>query len=99
MSKLVAIVAGCDFRPWSGDWVGPLFTPLMTLLTQPFVSQRTEGLMAQITQDDMTVLAALMGAGQSTSVIDWRYSLKEVPQAVAYSETGRARGKIVINVR
>jgi NADPH:quinone reductase-like Zn-dependent oxidoreductase len=31
-------------------------------------------------------------------VIDRRFSLQEAPAAVEYSETGRARGKIVINV-
>jgi NADPH:quinone reductase-like Zn-dependent oxidoreductase len=81
-----------------GDWVGPLFTPVLALLTQPFVSQDLQGIMAELNQKDMDELAALMQAGKLRSVIDRRYSLKEVPQAVAYSESGRARGKIIINV-
>ena len=38
-------------------------------------------------------------AGQVTPVIDRRYTLSGVPDAVRYSESGRARGKIVINVQ
>jgi NADPH:quinone reductase-like Zn-dependent oxidoreductase len=82
-----------------GDWIGPLLTPVMTLLSQPFVSQKLEGLMAGINGEDMIILADLMRAGKLTPVIDRRFSLEEVPQAIAYSETGRARGKIVINIR
>jgi NADPH:quinone reductase-like Zn-dependent oxidoreductase len=81
-----------------GDWVGPLLTPLLTMLTRPFVSQDLQGVLAQLNRKDMDELAALMQAGKLRSVIDRRYSLEEVPQAVAYSESGRARGKIIINV-
>jgi NADPH:quinone reductase-like Zn-dependent oxidoreductase len=83
----------------SGAWVGPLFPPILRLLTQPFVSQELEGILAVLTREDMEILADLMREGKITSVIDRRYSLEDVPQAIAYSETGRARGKIVINIR
>lgn len=81
-----------------GDWVGPFLTPIMTLLTQPFVSQELQGIMARLNHEDLAELAELMKAGKMRSVIDRRYSLTETPQAVAYSESGRARGKIIINV-
>ena len=54
--------------------------------------------MAQLNQEELVELAELMKAGKMRSVIDRRYSLSETPQAVAYSESGRARGKIIINV-
>ena len=38
------------------------------------------------------------GAGKVTPVIDRRYPLSEVPDAVRYLETMRARGKVVITV-
>jgi NADPH:quinone reductase-like Zn-dependent oxidoreductase len=31
-------------------------------------------------------------------VIDRRYTLEQVPEALRYSESGRARGKIIITV-
>lgn len=56
-------------------------------------------LLASLKQDDLRVLGELMQAGEVTPVIDRRYTLSEVPDAVRYSESGRARGKIVINVQ
>lgn len=38
-------------------------------------------------------------AGKVTPVIDRRHTPSEVSDAVRYSESGRARGKIVINVQ
>jgi len=46
----------------------------------------------------LTILGDLMQSGKVTPVIDRRYPLSEVPAAIRYSEEGRARGKIIINV-
>jgi AcrR family transcriptional regulator len=43
-------------------------------------------------------LTELIEAGTVTPVIDRTYPLTEVPEAVGYLETGRARGKVVITV-
>jgi NADPH:quinone reductase-like Zn-dependent oxidoreductase len=40
-----------------------------------------------------------MEAGKVTPVVDRRYDLREVPQAIHYLEQGHARGKIVITVQ
>jgi NADPH:quinone reductase-like Zn-dependent oxidoreductase len=40
----------------------------------------------------------MMESGQVTPVIDRRYSLAQVPEAIRYLEKGRARGKVVIDV-
>jgi NADPH:quinone reductase-like Zn-dependent oxidoreductase len=81
-----------------GDWVGPFLSPILAMLTQPFVSQNLQGIMAKLNQEELVELAELMKVGKMRSVIDRRYSLAETPQAVAYSESGRARGKIIISV-
>ena len=39
-----------------------------------------------------------MQAGKVTPVIDRRYALREVPEAIRYLESGRARGKVIINI-
>ena len=39
-----------------------------------------------------------MQAGDVTPVIDRHYPLKEVAAAIRYSEEGRARGKIIIDI-
>jgi len=40
----------------------------------------------------------LMEAGKVTPVIDRRYALSEVPEAIAYLEEGHARGKVIITL-
>jgi NADPH:quinone reductase-like Zn-dependent oxidoreductase len=49
-------------------------------------------------KDDLAVLKDLVGNGTVTPVIDRRYPLADVPDAVRYLEQGHARGKIVISV-
>jgi NADPH:quinone reductase-like Zn-dependent oxidoreductase len=57
------------------------------------------GLMiAHIDGDDLAELAKLMERGELSVVIDRRYSLSEVPDAIRYSEEGHARGKIIISL-
>jgi len=55
-------------------------------------------LMAELNPEDMGVLRDLLAAGKLKPVIDRRYTLSEVPAAIAYLEEGRARGKVVIAV-
>ncbi|HRG98073.1 MAG TPA: NADP-dependent oxidoreductase [Polyangiaceae bacterium] len=49
--------------------------------------------------EDLTKLAALCDAGHIKAVLDRTFSLADIAGAHAYSETGRARGKIAIRVR
>lgn len=81
-----------------GNWIAPLIKPIGAMMISPFVDETFATLFAQITQDDLDYLAKLMAAGKMRSVIDRHFSLSEVPAAIAYSESGRARGKIIVNV-
>ncbi|MGZ5476143.1 MAG: zinc-binding dehydrogenase [Thermoanaerobaculia bacterium] len=40
----------------------------------------------------------LMEAGKVTPVVDRRYRLSEVPEAIRYLEEGNARGKVVVTL-
>ena len=55
-------------------------------------------ILAQLKQEDLTILGDLMQAGEVTPVIDMRFRLNEVPAAIRYSEEGHARGKIIIDL-
>ena len=81
-----------------GDWLGPLMRPLGALIVSPMVSQQFLPFLARISRDDLQVLADLMETGEMSSVIDRRYSLDDVPEAIRYSESGRARGKVIVTV-
>lgn len=47
---------------------------------------------------DLSAMASMILAGTLRSVIDSRYSLNDIEQAVERSQTWRARGKIIINI-
>ena len=81
-----------------GDWLGPMVRPLQAMVQSPFVDQEMITLLAQMSADDLATLADLLESGEVSSRIDRRFSLDEVRDAITYSETGRARGKIIINV-
>jgi NADPH:quinone reductase-like Zn-dependent oxidoreductase len=48
--------------------------------------------------EDVAFLKELIEAGKVTTVIDSRYKLSEVAEALRYQEEGRALGKLVITV-
>jgi NADPH:quinone reductase-like Zn-dependent oxidoreductase len=49
-------------------------------------------------QGDLVILEELFEGGKIMPVLDRRYPLSEVPQALPYLEEGHARGKVVITV-
>ena len=63
-----------------------------------FVSQKMTSIMAKFSKDGLNLIAELLKSGKVTPVIDRCYSLREVPEAIRYLETGHARGKVVIVV-
>ena len=71
------------------------------LLLGPVLSagrQRFGNVLVRPTQADLLFLKGLCDAGQIRPVIDRSYPMREVPAAIDYVETGRARGKVVITV-
>jgi NADPH:quinone reductase-like Zn-dependent oxidoreductase len=82
----------------NGRWIGPLAAFLKAPLMALFVSQKLTGVMAKGNKKDLLALRELMDAGKIIPVIDRRYGLSEVPEAVRYLEQGHARGKVVITL-
>jgi NADPH:quinone reductase-like Zn-dependent oxidoreductase len=62
-----------------------------------FTRQRLLGIMAKRNKEDLATLSELMGSGKITPVIDRRFRLSEVGEAIRYLEKGHARGKVVIS--
>jgi len=57
------------------------------------------GMVAKVTQEDLVFLKALLESGKLVPVVEKRYSLGQVPEAIRYLETGHAQGKLVITVQ
>ena len=56
------------------------------------------GVSAKRNQKDLVILKELLEAGKVVPVIDRRYPLSEVAEALRYLGAGHARGKVVITV-
>jgi len=82
----------------SDGFLTPLANPVKALLLSPFVSQNFAMFVAQLTGEDLEVLAELMHSGDMVPVIDRHYPLNDVASAIRYSEEGHARGKILISM-
>ncbi len=61
-------------------------------------SQRFVVFIAKPNQVDLTLLGELMATRKVIPVIDKRYRLSEVAEAIGYLEKGHARGKVVITL-
>ncbi len=81
-----------------GDWIGPVAHLARVLVSSWSGSQSMVPMLAKVRQEDLDVLKELMEAGEVTPVIDRRYELHEVPDAIRYVEAGHTRGKVVITV-
>jgi len=84
--------------PSKGQWIGPLTGPLKAVVYSRFVSQNFGMFIAKGNTADMITLGDLMASGKVTPVIDRRYSLGDVAEAIMYLEEGHARGKVVVTI-
>ncbi|HXY24546.1 MAG TPA: NAD(P)-dependent alcohol dehydrogenase [Candidatus Acidoferrum sp.] len=90
--KGVCVIAGAPKDAAVFFLTHAIATPVLS----QFVSQKFVMFMANINKEDLATLGNLMRAGKVTPVIDRRYSLTEVADALRYLEEGHARGKVVI---
>jgi NADPH:quinone reductase-like Zn-dependent oxidoreductase len=72
------------------------------ILMGPWLSEKGGRRLGRVdmksTRADLQFLADLLETGKLKPVIDRRYSLPQVPEAIRYLEEGHARGKVVITV-
>jgi NADPH:quinone reductase-like Zn-dependent oxidoreductase len=81
----------------AGGNTGQLF---QALLLGPWISligkQKMGALTSTPNQKDLLFMKELLESGKIKPVIDRRYSLSEVPEAIRYVEEGHAKGKVAI---
>ena len=81
-----------------GNWIKPMDRVAAAMIYSMFIDQEMGMMLARYSKDDLALLAELMQQGKVTPVIDKTYKLREAAEAMRHLETGRARGKIVIQV-
>ena len=78
-----------------GRWLG-LARQFKSLLISPFVRQRMRVFVVRHNREDLAVLKELVEAGKLAPVIDRRYPLSDLPEALRHQGEGHARGKVII---
>jgi NADPH:quinone reductase-like Zn-dependent oxidoreductase len=83
----------------SGRGILGILARLITALALSwFTSRKMVTFLARPEKEDLTVMSELMKAGRVKPVIDKRYRLSEVPEAIRYLQGRHARGKVVISL-
>jgi NADPH:quinone reductase-like Zn-dependent oxidoreductase len=82
----------------NGRLIGPLGRVVKASALAPFVGQRLFSFTVKPNREDLQSVKKLIEAGDVSPVVDRKYSLDEVPEAIRYLEDGRSRGKLVIDV-
>jgi NADPH:quinone reductase-like Zn-dependent oxidoreductase len=89
------VIVGTSSRE---PWLGPISAWIKAAAVRPFVDQTPQFFMSSLNEEDFRALAEMMASGKVKSVIDRRFPLARAADAIVYLETGRARGKVVVNV-
>jgi NADPH:quinone reductase-like Zn-dependent oxidoreductase len=80
----------------SQNLLGILLGTLLQSLLSLIGSKKICGFVAKLNKKDLDSLKDLLAAGKMVSVIDRRYPLADVAEALRYLEEGHAKGKVVI---
>ena len=78
--------------------MGFVFGMLKALAISTFTKHKIPAFLAKRSRTDLIALTDLIEAGKVRPIIDRRYPMAQVAQAVTYLEAGHARGKVVINM-
>ena len=81
-----------------GGLLGPLRLAAKAVALTPIVRRTLMMMTAKPNRDDLAFLADLLKTRAVTPVIDRRYPLDQVPDAIRYVEQGHTRGKVVITL-
>ena len=82
--------------PGPGNWIGPVVRIVGAGIRSRLSSQRMRGFMAGVNRDDLATLRGFVEAGAVRPVIDRTFPFEQIPDAVRYVESGKARGKVVV---
>jgi NADPH:quinone reductase-like Zn-dependent oxidoreductase len=84
--------------PKKNRWIGPMGMAIGRQLISKVGDRRAVRFLAKLSREDLSYLGDLLADGRVKPVIEKRYPLAEVPEALAYLGQGHARGKLVITI-
>jgi NADPH:quinone reductase-like Zn-dependent oxidoreductase len=93
--QAVLVIVGA---PDGGRLLGPLSRVLKVRLSALRGSQKATFFVANLNRPDMRVLRELLESGKVKPVVERRYELSEIADALRYMGEGHAQGKLVVNV-
>lgn len=93
--KGTLVTAGGSAGRWMMRAIG---RAIAAVVLSRFGSKKLVGVLAKAKEEDLETMNDLIMAGEVRPVIDRRYALREVPEAIRYLEEGHARGKVVITL-
>ena len=83
----------------NGRYVTTAFSPGLALKAKMVRGDKKMiPILGKPTKDDLIFLKDLLEVGKLKPIIDRRYSLEQVPDAIRYLEEGHVKGKLIINV-
>jgi len=88
------VMAGAPKQLWA-----VISRVLKAFACSPFLSQKFTFFIAKLSQDDLQALCELIETGKVTPVIEKRYQLSELAEALAYLEQGHARAKLIVTLK
>lgn len=83
-----------------GAYISTGFSPGLLLWAglSPLMSHKASIIIVKSNGDDLDTLRKLLEEGKVKSIVDRTFPIAQIKEAHAYSETGRAKGKIVLSV-
>jgi NADPH:quinone reductase-like Zn-dependent oxidoreductase len=81
-----------------GDWVGPVIRIVWGLISSLFTSRKFKTFVMTPNHDDLLFLKGLVETGKARPVIERRYALSEVGEALKHVGNGHAQGQSVIRI-
>lgn len=88
---ITIVIGGSDAQIYQSMFWGPLLSMVG--------KQKMSNLLMKPDKSDLLFLKELLEAGKVVPVIDRRYPLPEIAEAMRYLEAGHARGKVVITMK
>ncbi len=81
-----------------GRWIGPMLRPMAGVLRAKILRQRIRVYIANDTKEDFLVMKELIEAGKVRPIVDRTYPLAQAAEAMAYLESGKVQGKVVLTI-